>query len=155
MHILKFKLACKLTNNSSLLTLNMKRIHLVPIIQELGINHDNLLEALIREFCRLEGVYYESIDKPKMLNLKKTLIIFKCKFRSKLQKNSRTFSRLLEHEQTWLNKDVTVDKKNFAAGLDRKSKNWEDLGDRSTRSKVIINKLSSTQFEKIVYKLKY
>ena len=64
----------------------MKRIYLVPIIQELGINHDNLLEALLREFCRLEGLYYESIEKPEMINLKKTLIIFKCKFRSKLRK---------------------------------------------------------------------
>nr|XP_047129322.1 uncharacterized protein LOC124809317 [Hydra vulgaris] len=33
-------------------------------------------------------------------------------------------------------KDVTVDKKNFAADRGRKSKNWEDLGDRSRRSKV-------------------
>ena len=95
----------------------MKRIHLVPIIQELGINHDNLLEALLREFCRLEGLYYESIEKPEMINLKKTLIIFKCKFRSKLRKCARTFfSRLLEHERTWLNKDITVNKKNVASG---------------------------------------
>ena len=126
----------------------MKRIHLVPIIQELGINHDNLLEALLREFCRLEGLYYESIEKPEMINLKKTLIIFKCKFRSKLRKYARTFSRLLEHERTRLNKDITVNKKNVAAGSGRKCKNWEDLGDRSRRSKVLINKLNSTQLKK-------
>ena len=124
----------------------MKRIHLVPIIQELGINHDNILEALLREFCRLEGLYYESIEKSEMINLKKTLIIFKCKFRSKLRKYARTFSRLLEHERTWLNKDITVNKKNVPSGSGRKCKNWEDLGDR--RSKVLINKLNSTQLKK-------
>ena len=93
-------------------------------------------------------VYYESIEKPEMINLKKTLIIFKCKFRSKLRKYARTFSRLLEHERTWLNKDITVNKKNIAAGSGRKCKNWEDLGDRSRRSKVLINKLNSTQLKK-------
>lgn len=114
----------------------MKRLDLLRKVREFGgFQVNDLLENVVKYILNSDGRVEEDEDENKIQHVR----CFLFKLREKYEKHQRKYERLMEKEKEWLDIEMEIPKMpKKTSSMGRPSKDWEDLGERSKRSKVAL-----------------